>query len=61
MLSGELALLGAAGFTGAVFALNPGQFGKSWKRKLARMAAGERLFGEFVESSVIVACFKEKE
>ena len=44
-----LGLLGTAGFTGAAFALNPGQFAKSWKRTLARRAAGEELFGEFVE------------
>ena len=53
-----LGLLEAAGFTGAVFALNPGQFSRSLKRKFLRLAVGERLFGEFIEGSIIATCFK---
>jgi len=52
------ALIGRAGFSGPEFALNPGQFGRSLKRRLLRLAAGERLFGEFVEGSIIAVCVK---
>jgi len=54
-----LGLLVKAGFTDVVFALNPGQFGRSWKRKLFRLLAGERFFGEFMEGSVIAVCRKK--
>ncbi len=54
-------LLEDAGFSGPVFVLNPGQFGRSWKRRLARAAAGERLFGEFIEGSAVVSCSKGAE
>ncbi len=53
-------LLEAAGFAVNGVVLNPGQFGRSWKRKLARLVAGDHFFGEFVEASVITVCTKGK-